>query len=59
MTPDLAENYAQALWRVLALVSVPGSIRYVVLPGLRRDEVLQHPHLLGGDEAWWRLTAVG
>src|SRR6201989_821249 len=57
--PQLAENYARALWRVLALVSVPGSIHYVVLPGLRRDEVLDRPHLLGGDEAWWRLTAVG
>jgi hypothetical protein len=57
--PLLAENYARALWRVLALVSVPGSIHYVVLPGLRRDEVLDRPHLLGGDEAWWRLTSVG
>jgi hypothetical protein len=28
--PLLAENYARALWRVLALVSVPGSIHYVV-----------------------------
>ena len=28
-------------------------------PGLRRDEVLDRPHLLGGDEAWWRLTSVG
>ena len=57
--PQLAENYARALWRVLALVSVPGSIHYVVLPGLRRDEVLDRPHLLGGDEAWWRLTGIG
>jgi hypothetical protein len=57
--PLLAENYARALWRVLALVSVPGSIHYVVLPGLRRDEVLDRPHLLGGDQAWWRLTGVG
>ena len=39
--PRLAENYARALWRVLALVSVPGSIHYVVLPGLRRDAVLE------------------
>jgi hypothetical protein len=54
--PLLAENYARALWLVLALVSVPGSIHYVVLPGLRRDEVLDRPHLLGGDDAWWRLV---
>jgi hypothetical protein len=56
--PRLAENYARALWRVLALVSVPGSIHYVVLPGLRRDAVLEKPELLGGDDAWWRLAEV-
>jgi hypothetical protein len=57
--PHLAESYARALWRVLALVSVPGSIHYAVLPGLRRDDVLKHPDLMGGDGAWWRLAAVG
>jgi len=57
--PLLAEQYARALWRILALVSVPESIHYVVLPGLRRDEVLDRPSLLGGDDAWWRLTDVG
>jgi len=36
--PDRAEHYARSLWRVLELVSVPGSIGYVVLPGVRRDE---------------------
>jgi hypothetical protein len=44
---------------VLALVSVPGSIHYAVLPGLRRDDVLERPDLMGESEAWWRLTAVG
>ncbi|MFP5366369.1 MAG: hypothetical protein ACLGIS_05870, partial [Actinomycetes bacterium] len=34
-----ARHYASSLWRVLELVSVPGSISYKVLPGLRRDEV--------------------
>ena len=38
-----AENYARTLWRVLALVCVPGSIRYQVLPGIRRDEFLANP----------------
>ena len=56
--PRLAEDYARALWRVLALVSAPGSIHYVVLPGLRRDAVLEQPQLLGGDDAWWRLVEV-
>ena len=52
-----AEAYARALWRVLALVSVPGSIHYVVLPGLRRDELLARPQILAGaaaeSAAWW------
>jgi hypothetical protein len=57
--PRLAENYARALWRVLALVSVPGSIHYVVLPGLRRDELLARPQVLAdGAAGWWHLTGV-
>ena len=57
--PQLAEGYARALWRVLALVSVPGSVHYAVLPGLHRDDVLKRPALMGEGAAWWRLTAVG
>ena len=58
--PVGAERYARSLWRVLQLVCARGDIRYVVLPGLRRDEVLQDPRVLealnvGGD-AWWRVT---
>ncbi len=60
-----AENYARALWRVLALVSVPGSVHYVVLPGLRRDVLLERPDLLASTAAdtadaaaWWRLAGV-
>jgi hypothetical protein len=41
--PDCAEHYARALWRLLALVCVPGSIHYMVVPGLRRDAVLAVP----------------
>jgi hypothetical protein len=55
--PRRAEAYARALWRVLALVSVPGSIHYVVLPGLRRDELLDRPAVLDGmPTAWWHLA---
>ena len=61
--PRLAENYARALWRVLALVSVPGSIHYVVLPELRREVLLDRPQVLDGTAvgatAWWRLAEVG
>lgn len=61
--PRLAENYARALWRVLALVSMRGSIHYVVLPGLRRDVLLDRPQVLDGAApnaaVWWRLAGVG
>lgn len=57
--PERARKYAAALWRVLELVSVPGSISYKVLPGLRRDEVLANPAAMTAavqaDHAWWRL----
>jgi hypothetical protein len=60
--PRLAEDYARALWRVLALVSVRGSVHYVVLPGLRRDMLLDRPDALAGAAAgaaaWWRLAGV-
>jgi hypothetical protein len=61
--PVLADAYVRALWWVLALVSVRGSIRYAVLPGLRRDDVLDDPAVLAPrapDElaAWWRLESV-
>ena len=61
--PARAEHYARSLWRVLALGSVPGSIHYRVLPGLRRDDLLRAPHLLdvtapGDTAAWWRLVAA-
>ena len=58
--PQRAENYARALWRVLALVSVRGSVHYVVLPGLRRDVLLENPRVVSGatadPAAWWSLT---
>ena len=58
--PPAAEAYARALWRVLALVSVPGSIAYQVVPGVRRDDVLADPQLLAtvvpdDQGAWWRV----
>lgn len=56
--PERAEYYARCLWRVLALCSVPDSIHYMVLPGLRRDALLAAPHLLATRSdvaaAWWR-----
>jgi hypothetical protein len=62
--PHQAEDYARALWRVLALVSVPGSIHYIVLPRLRRDQLLGPLPVPANAEvadpaAWWRpVTAA-
>lgn len=60
--PQRAEHYARSLWHVLALVSVPGSISYAVVPGLRRDDAIADPELLEGvashdAAAWWRIQA--
>ena len=42
----LAEDYVRTLWRVLALVCVPGSIHYEIVPGLTRGELLRDPATL-------------
>ena len=58
---DLAHAYARALWRVLALVSVPGSIGYTVIPSARRDALLAEAATLepAATEAdWWRPVAT-
>lgn len=59
---ESAEAYARTLWWVLALVSVPGSIGYQIVPGLRRADLLAPEHLepaahgdgTGDDAGWWR-----
>ena len=59
---DAAASYARSLWRVLELVSEPGSIDYRVVPGLRRDDAVGHPEGSGQppspdrELAWWRVT---
>ncbi|WP_112237756.1 hypothetical protein [Kribbella monticola] len=57
---ESAEAYARALWRILELVSAPGSIRYHVLPGLHRDDVLSKPELQEPADSfsWWRLVGT-
>jgi hypothetical protein len=61
--PEQAEAYARALWRVLAVVSVSGSIYYSVMPGLRRDDLLAEPQVVDdmtptGPADWWRRVEV-
>ncbi len=57
---EQAVHYARSLWRVLALVSVPGSIGYMVLPDLRREDLLSTSPTLGAasadDEPSWALV---
>ncbi|WP_067901433.1 hypothetical protein [Nocardia vaccinii] len=50
--PESAQVYARTLWRVLAPVSVPGSIDYHVVPGVLRGDLLA----LGDhdSDAWWQ-----
>jgi hypothetical protein len=67
---ERATAYARALWRVLQLVSVPGSIDYHVLPGRRRADFFapvdgEIPDAIergGGAEdregAWWEVVEV-
>jgi hypothetical protein len=54
-----AARYASSLWRVLGLVCPSGTIDYVVLPGLRRADVLENPARLASidaaGDAWWRV----
>jgi hypothetical protein len=58
---EAAQTYARALWRVLELVSEPGSIHYRVLPGIWRDDLLgwqPDEQALPDAAAWWRPVAV-
>lgn len=57
-----ADYYARALWRVLQLVCVPGSIHYVILPGMRRDDLLAMSRpdadFATWRAAWWRPVEI-
>ncbi|MDN5795309.1 MAG: hypothetical protein L0H79_06090 [Intrasporangium sp.] len=58
-----ADAYARALWRVLQLVSVPDSIHFQVLPGIRREEVFARVGgplgpAAGSEGEWWEVVGV-
>ncbi|MEW2250611.1 hypothetical protein AB0907_25175 [Streptomyces sp. NPDC006975] len=60
--PQRAERYARSLWRILAMVSAPGSISYAVVPGVRRDDLITASGRVAGQAppdtaAWWRVQA--
>ncbi len=56
--PDRADAYARSLWWALAVVSERSSIRHVVIPGVRLDDVLHDPSRIdaGAPDVgeWWR-----
>lgn len=57
---DQAGAYAETLSRLLRLASTPGSVRYHVVPGVRRDVYVDDPSCLsafaaGAGDGWWRL----
>jgi hypothetical protein len=62
--PERAEFYARCLWRILELGCEPDSIHYIVLPGLRREQVLYQPRtfqntpVLASEAAWWQPVGV-
>jgi hypothetical protein len=56
-----AADYADTLVRLLRPLSTPGSVRYHVIPGIRRQDLFGAPGLaVAGQEqeadAWWRLA---
>lgn len=56
---ERAEHYARALWWILAMVSVPGSIGYTVLEGRHRADLV--PPTTPAPSAggpWWQPVAV-
>jgi hypothetical protein len=55
--PERADAYARALWWVLAVVSVRGTVRHVVVPGVRRADVLVPP-ATDGDPVQLRLRPM-
>lgn len=58
--PEQATAYAQTLVKLLALVSVPGSVTFHVEPDVTPQAVLADPSVLGAApadpaERWWRF----
>jgi hypothetical protein len=53
-----AHAYVRALWWALMVVSVRTSIEHVVVPGVRRDDLLRNPSIGAENAAWCRLVEV-
>jgi hypothetical protein len=59
--PERTEVYARALWRILALVGVTGSVRYDIVAGMARDQFGRG--LVTNDDVapaeWWQPVPAG
>lgn len=59
---DRAVSYAETLLWLLRPFSTRGTLRYRVVPAVRRDDALNDPGALEGapspEDAWWRLDAA-
>jgi hypothetical protein len=53
-----AHAYVRALWWALMVVSVRSSIEHVVVPGVRRDQVLADPAIADLSPTWARPREV-
>lgn len=55
-----ADDYVRALWWPLMAISQRSSIRYRMLPGRRRDELLadSEPTSTRLDDGWWKVTTA-
>jgi hypothetical protein len=56
--PAAADTYVRALWWALMVVAERSSIDAVVVPGVRRDDLLRDPHVMqaiarDAPAAWW------
>jgi hypothetical protein len=56
--PERAADYASQLARLLTPLSTPDSVRYHIIPGIRRRDLFDASRLSAGQEqaadAWWR-----
>jgi hypothetical protein len=57
--PARAEAYVRALWWALMVVAERSSIEAVVVPGVRRDELIRDPPVApDAGAAWWRPVEI-
>jgi hypothetical protein len=61
--PAAADSYVRALWWALMVVAERSSIEAVVVPGVRRDDLLRDPQLMeairrDAPTGWWHPAGL-